>query len=187
MPKIKIKASVAAMLIPFLVSGDIKFTAALLAAAALHELGHIAAMFMTGRPPESITICAFGAVIARKPGLSAHISDLAVYMAGCAVNLICAGAFYLLAPDFSRISAALCIFNLLPLEGFDGYAALESLLASQFSPRTTDRVCKAASMAMLMIIWAAAVYLCLYRARGVYILAMCVYLTAGRLGFRGKD
>lgn len=104
-----------------------------LAACALHELGHYAAIRLLGGRVARLKITCVGAEMA----LSARFPlgparELTAALAGPAVNLLCAGLWAGLGERwccFAGIHLALGLFNLLPVGPLDGGRALGCLLA----------------------------------------------------------
>lgn len=104
-----------------------------LAACALHELGHYAAIRLLGGRVTRLRITCVGAEMA----LSARFPmgparELAAALAGPAVNLLCAGLCAGLGEGwycFAGIHLALGLFNLLPVGPLDGGRVLGCLLA----------------------------------------------------------
>lgn len=103
-----------------------------LAACALHELGHYAAIHLLGGRVSRLNITCVGAEMvlsARFPLGPAR--ELAAALAGPAVNLLCAGLCAGLGERwycFAGIHLALGLFNLLPVGPLDGGRALGCLL-----------------------------------------------------------
>ena len=115
---------------------DTKGTALLcLLACALHETGHIAVMYITGRPPEKITLYGGGMK------LTGGGKSIPVIISGCAVNFLLFAAFYFFTADynlrlFGVINLLTGIFNLIPIRPLDGYNLLEKVSVRLFSPKT---------------------------------------------------
>ena len=107
-------------------------------AAGCHELGHCAALRLTGNAPGRLTLSALGAELAPRRPLS-YAGQLPVALAGPAVSVLCAflaarRGFFL----FAGLSLALGLFNLLPIAPLDGGRALQSLCALAL-PAPLDR------------------------------------------------
>ena len=95
-------------------------------AAALHEAGHLAALFWLEIPVRGLELRATGAVI-RAPLRGAPREAWAL-AAGPAMNLLLAPLFWRLWPLFGRCSLALGLWNLLPLAPLDGGRLLALLI-----------------------------------------------------------
>ena len=106
----------------------------MLMCSALHECGHLAAMFIFRRRPEAVTLYGGGIRITPPRGrMDSFGRDITVLLAGCAVNFLLAGAAYLYKGmgDFVYTNLFLGVFNLLPFGYFDGGRVLEMLCAGR--------------------------------------------------------
>ena len=107
-------------------------------AATCHELGHCAALKLTGNGVARLRLSALGAELTPRRPLS-YSQQLPVALAGPAVSFLCAflaakWGFFL----FAGLSLALGIFNLLPIAPLDGGRAFWSLCALTL-PAPLDR------------------------------------------------
>ena len=122
------------------------FPCALLA-ALLHELGHIAAIYLSGGRVAHIGIYPFGAQIVTGGSLLSYGQSLFVALAGVGVNFVCAlpllfeGAPFLLQ-IFAVCSLGLGMFNLLPLKRLDGGEALYHFCAMLSDPERAGKICR---------------------------------------------
>ena len=120
---------------------------ALLLAAALHELGHLAALRHFGGRISHLTVSPFGAelTIADSARLS-YGAEMIATLAGPAVNLLLAvglgllGSRWELAYVFAGAQLVLGLFNLIPARPLDGGRLLWLLTAWFTEPYTADRV-----------------------------------------------
>lgn len=100
-----------------------------LPAAALHELGHLAALWLVGGHVAGLRLSALGAEL-RLAGPLSYRQELPAALAGpltsVAAALLAAGAGWYL---FAGVSLALGLFNLLPVYPLDGGRAVRSLCA----------------------------------------------------------
>lgn len=115
-----------------------------LSAAALHEAGHLLALFICGAPVRRLKIGALGAVMdVESRQLSYGRESLAV-LAGPLTNLLCAGLLLAPAQRFETLYAfvganlVLGAFNLLPIRPLDGGRMLELLVCWRFGPSAGD-------------------------------------------------
>ena len=130
--------------------------AAVLTAAALHELGHLAAMRHYGVSVRRFRLTALGAEL-DAPSLArlSYGRELAVTLAGVAVNLLCAVLLVLLGLRtwrewpfvFAGAHLVLAAFNLLPVVPLDGARALCLILSFFLGPTAGERVTAAVSIA----------------------------------------
>lgn len=120
-------------------------------AAALHELGHVAAIYLCGGRVERFVLHPFGAEIVSGGRLMSYGQGLAVSLAGIFVNGLCAlpllwqGGPYLVHV-FSACSLGLALFNLLPLKRLDGGEALKNFAGMLFSADSAGIFCKIFSL-----------------------------------------
>lgn len=143
-----------------------------LAAACLHELGHLGAAVMLRIRPAEITVGALGARIGFSAPLLAYRHELLIAAAGPGVNLLCippclwgirclggldgAGEYLLF---FAAASCALAAVNLLPLRTFDGGRILGALCAHCFGDLAAYRVLKISTAFCSILLWGCAVAL----------------------------
>lgn len=157
--------------------------AAVLIAAGLHEAGHLAALRHYGVPVRAIRLTAFGAEIdAPRLARLSYGRELAVVLAGPAVNLLCGGLLALAglwfswecAFLFSGAHLALAAFNLLPVLPLDGGRALYLLAAYFFAPAAGERFCAALSLGCALALCALGAEIALLRGGGwLFLLAAC--------------
>ncbi len=136
----------------------------LAAAIAAHEAAHLCAMAAFGIPVRELRIRAAGLEIEHGTGVSSYSHDAAVSLAGPAASLAL-GALCIFAGGAARgfglPSAILGGFNALPIRGLDGGNALGSLLAGRLPPDRAERISRAVSFAVTLILWAFSVYILL--------------------------
>ncbi len=114
----------------------------------LHELGHIAAMKISGIGFEGIRLYGGGIKIsARGLDFMPKITGIIIYLSGPAVNFILAA---LLKNEARAVNLALGAFNLLPVSYFDGGKILEALVGRKISGTV--------SIVSVMLILSAAAY-----------------------------
>lgn len=114
--------------------------AALLGAAAVHELGHLAALALLGAEVQTISMEACGLNIhcSALDGLFAQcFAALAGPASGVGLFLILRGAGY---PFAAELSLMLSLINLLPVLPLDGGRALQAVLECVFGDYTAYRV-----------------------------------------------
>ena len=96
-------------------------TGLVLSAAALHELGHLAALRLLGGAVTALRISVFGAELAAEGGQLSYGRELAAVLAGPLTNLLAGLALARLGyPAAAGAHLVLCAFNLLPVRPLDG-------------------------------------------------------------------
>ncbi|MFQ8982984.1 MAG: metalloprotease, partial [Evtepia sp.] len=119
-------------------------------AAAVHELGHVAAVKALGGRVASLRLTGVGAVIRpQRPRLFSYWEECLVALAGPAASFLLAlgaaawgrhfggGDAYLLA----GVSLAFGVFNLLPVGPLDGGRILRALTNRWAGPDAGEKVC----------------------------------------------
>ena len=141
--------------------GSLRLLAALLTAAAAHELGHVAAVWCTGRKLNRLTLTALGAELTLE-GESTSVSflqELILSLSGPAANLLLAAALAVSGrfPLLLGTNLLLGCFNLLPVSPLDGGCALFALLSwltsLEWADRLTSLISKGFSLAV--VLWGA--------------------------------
>ena len=113
----------AAVMLYFYTSGKdpLGLSAAILC-CLLHEIGHLAAMFAFGCPPERLTLYAGGFRLTPSfDKLCSRTAEIVILSAGCAVNLLLAAISASVgAKDLALTNLSLAAVNLLPFSSLDG-------------------------------------------------------------------
>ena len=122
----------------------------------VHEVGHLAAVFLWGGSLRDVSVMPFGFHVETSfPRVGSAARDLAVFLSGPAAGLWLAWAAHRLgAQALSQISLLLSIFNLLPVSGLDGGSAARTVLVAAFGDRG-DRLFLFLSRAALLLLIAA--------------------------------
>ena len=152
------------------VSGGISLSAwsALLAAAVLHEGGHLLAARLAGVRVSEVRLDLFGARM-RLAGLLSYRQELVVALGGPAVNLLSA---LLVSPVWAHggeaengwlfiflcASCGLCAVNLLPVQTLDGGRALSCLLSLTVGERAARITLRITTGVVLLFLWLVSVY-----------------------------
>lgn len=93
------------------------------AASMLHELGHIAAVYLCGDKIDSIVFEVYGILIDKHENTS-YFQQIFILLSGPAINIILGIIFAYIPVQwcglFSKVNIVLGIFNLLPINGLDG-------------------------------------------------------------------
>lgn len=149
-----------------------------MAAALLHEAGHLAAMYLLKIKPDSITVYPFGADIVVGQAISSYRDDIIIAAAGCAVNIVLAAVTFAFLPVFSGCCALFAAMNLLPIKSLDGGRILECVLLLKTSSDRAEPLIKAVSFFFIMPLWAASIYLLFYWPNNPTLFFVCVFLFA---------
>jgi len=160
---------------------------AVLAAAAMHECGHLAALRVFRVRVDGVRLGALGAVI-RACGLRrlSYGRELIVTLAGPTVNLFCAPLLASLAARyawkwgylFAGAHALLGVYNLLPVPTLDGGRALWLLIAWRFGPDAGDLAAAVTGLAAALALTALGAYLTVRYGGALFLLAALGLLFA---------
>ena len=134
--------------------------AVILSAAALHEGGHMAALYLLGGRAEGLRVTVFGAELDTDAARLSYPRELAVVLAGPAVNLLC-GLILSALGVWTAAGAhlSLCVFNLLPVRPLDGGRALQLLVSWLAGPEAGERAARRIGAAAALTLCAGAVWL----------------------------
>ena len=160
------------------------------AAAALHELGHVAAMTALGCTPCTLRLTVFGARLhCGGPATQTYWKDFLVAVSGPLCNII-SFSLLLAVGRFSppevwqamRIPAythlAIGAFNLLPVEPLDGGQAVSAVVHRLFAMEKADVIMNFVTFFFLLPLGTAGFFV-LLRSRDNYsLLVLSIYLTA---------
>ena len=152
-----------------------------LLASMMHEIGHLVMLAVFREWPSATVINVFGMRIEKREGTRlSHLQDMAISLAGPAVNLIFGIALWLCfgAVDMAVIHMVIGGFNLLPIEPLDGGQALMSVLRYRLSDADVDRVMMGISvLALVPMLWAALMIL-FHSGYNFTFLAVTLYVAA---------
>ncbi|MCR4614845.1 MAG: hypothetical protein K5756_01665 [Clostridiales bacterium] len=155
------------------------------AAAFLHESGHLVTMFILGDEPDEIALLPTGMRIKRGENTRLSFKQGAlVALSGVAVNLListlmCASNL-LFGPRFDyaiKVNLALAAFNLLPVDSLDGGRALTCLLSCRFDPEKIRKITAVISCAVLFAVGSLGFLLLIRSGYNFTMLLTAVYLT----------
>ncbi|MBQ6626235.1 MAG: hypothetical protein IIX27_02975 [Ruminococcus sp.] len=152
-------------------------TALCMLGAFVHECGHILALILCRVNIKSITFRAFDIVISTGREKN-FLTDLYVTLSGPFSNLIFALLFYHVYYPFFVSNMVLCLFNLLPLETFDGGHALKLLLSRFFTYKTVNLVLLVLTLMFLVPMLVFGILLLFYSKYNYTLLLIALYLLA---------
>ena len=125
----------------YLLDGQGIFALAVIS-AAVHELGHYAALCTFGTKPYLLRLELTGAAMYFDESGLSYGRELAAALAGPAAGLILAlAAAMIKAHALAGVSLVLSLFNLLPIGGLDGGRALTALLSMLTEPHRAHTIC----------------------------------------------
>lgn len=174
----------------FALANGLQMTLLILAVAALHELGHLLALWLFGAPVKGVQIGVFGAVLEADTSRLSYAKELVAVLAGPMTNLLAAvGGRCIGAEDlFIGVNLVLCFFNLMPVEPLDGGRALRLLLCWSLGVNRGEQFARA--VGILSALCLAGILFCLMRESGgsLWLLPpMIGMLLLVRRGFSRKD
>lgn len=152
----------------------------LLAAALLHEAGHVLCAALLRIPFSGLTFRPCGAVMTFDFSGATYGRELCVHLAGPLTGVLSAVCALFVFGDtaayFSGLSVWLAVLNLLPVEGFDGGGVLSCLLAPLLPPQTVYRICRTFSILAVLLLWTAVLWIELRVCAGMALLLFILYL-----------
>ena len=145
--------------------------------AFVHECGHLFMMLCFHKKPKSVKLRIFDIAIEENCEKS-FLSDLLITLAGPLSNLIFAFIFYFISTPLYVCNVTLCVFNLLPIDTFDGGHALYLFLTKKFSHRTSCVILKAFTLIILIPLFVFGIIVLCYSKYNYSMLAISLYLLA---------
>lgn len=158
----------------------------ILAAAVIHELGHLGMLRFFGARILSLRIGILGAVLETDCRNLSYGGELVSVLAGPAVNLLCACLLARFAPGqetFIGIHLVLGGFNLLPIRPLDGGRGLELLVTWLFGPFAGEAVARWVSAAAALLLATVLGWLMWTTGGSLWLLPA----LAGLLGVTGRE
>lgn len=145
--------------------------------ALIHECGHLFSMHCFRTKPTLIKLRFFDIVINAQSHKNTTC-ELLITLSGPAFNLIFACLFFSFSKPLFLINIFCGIFNLLPIESFDGGHALELMLSKRLSAQTVNRIIKALTFVFLLPILFVGISVLLYSRYNYSLLLISLYLVA---------
>lgn len=176
-PMLEVSDSALVMLAALFLFDSENLLPSFLAAAALHELGHLIALRLSGGKLRRLRLTAAGGRMdCVLP--EGRLPCFAVHFAGPAANLAASALFRALGfPLPAGANFVLSVFNLLPICPMDGYACLEALAGG-----AGRRARAVLSLGFAMLLFAAGSYIfCI--GNGISLAVIGTFLTV----FSGKN
>lgn len=167
---------------------SISLLAALLLAVAIHEGGHMGAIWLCGGQVERLVLGLGGMDIRYRCSRDTYGKDAFIALMGPGMNLLSCGVGAFLANRlpwegiylFCGCSALLGFFNLLPALPLDGGVFLRAMLLRRGELEWSDRVLTASSLAVGVLLLCAGIVL-FVSSGGNCTLLVCAGAVLGRL------
>ena len=137
----------------------------ILLAAAAHEIGHVAAVYLVGGEIAQFRLTMFGGELQLlHPERLSYGRELLAVLAGPGTNILCAVVLSRFAGGelldiIVGVHLLLGLFNLLPVRFLDGGRAMELLLSWWTEPITADRWLHGINCAALIICWLLTIFI----------------------------
>ncbi len=132
--------------------------ALLVAAALLHEMGHLLAIRLSGVPVRRVDIEPMGALIVYDDSVCPLNVSMRIAFAGAGMNLLIAAVTLPFALHrvpllfFALANICLAVLNLLPWEKLDGGRLLLNWLLTKYEPDKCERICERVSRVSLLLV-----------------------------------
>ncbi len=190
MKKTKIKIALPSLImgITLIFSGRLTTFSAIVLAAALHELGHIAAARLLKIDFSEFSLSLLGARLKTGSRLISYRDEVLLAASGPFVNIIFFIAFYpqtalsgWLGEFFAYFTAAslfLGLLNLLPISTFDGGRILYASVASKASPALASDILRVLSFICLFGLWCISSYLLIRTGNSLSLFVFSITLFA---------
>ncbi len=145
--------------------------------AIIHETGHLIAMACFGIKPKSITLHAFDISIDADAPKS-EFQDMIITLSGPLINFVFSIIFIGFSMTMCVSNLVIGIFNLLPIDTFDGGHALTLLLNRRLSLYATNLIIKALTFIFLIPFLFFGVMMLFYSKYNYSLLLISLYLLA---------
>lgn len=164
----------------------LRLTLAVVTAAGIHELGHLAAIWLCGGRADGLRLGPLGAEI-RISGRFSYLQDAVIALSGPLAGGLCAATAAAAAEitqsafarDVCAVSTLYTVFNLIPFGSMDGGRALRALSGQIFGPDSSERICLISDILFSAVLLCAGLYV-LFVTGGNYSALLCAVLIVLR-------
>ncbi len=156
----------------------------------LHELGHLLIMSAVGNKPQKVRFEITGMNIFRQQNIKISIkNEILIALGGPLMNLFCLiiSSIFLcvynseITMTFACVNLILMIFNLLPINKFDGGLALYFLLSQKFDNEISIKTLKVTSILSLSLIYVWGIYSFFASGYNFSLIIIAIFLTLSTL------
>lgn len=159
------------------------FVLPLLFAVLIHELGHLAAMWVLDCAPKRVRLVPAAVEITTKIGAGKH--EIFIALCGPAVNLLLFAVLFFNYLAFGNdgyltiglINLLIGVFNLLPVTGLDGGTVLFNLLCRRKDPQKAGLIMRIINLSVALAALIAAITLCFRGQFNLSFFILALYLA----------
>lgn len=159
------------------------FVLPLLFAVLIHELGHLAAMWVLDCAPKRVRLVPAAVEITTKIGGGKH--EIFIALCGPAVNLLLFAVLFFNYLAFGNdgyltiglINLLIGVFNLLPVTGLDGGTVLFNLLCRRKDPQKAGLIMRIINLSVALAALIAAITLCFRGQFNLSFFILALYLA----------
>lgn len=179
----KIRITPGALLLCIVLAlGKSAFFPATLLAAAVHECGHLLAARALSIRLRLLELDLMGAQIYPAGPIPSYRSEAVLAGAGPLFSVLLALALRPFSGEFAALvtssTLSFALFNLLPIEGFDGGRVLSALLHAHLMPRTAGRLLCVTSYLSMLLLFSLSACLLLRFGETMTLAVLCASLFA---------
>ncbi len=189
---LRINISFAAVMTLMLILDESGMCAIGLFCCIVHEAGHIICLLVLGEKPASVELSFYGIKLERKePSILTAAEELAVYIAGPAMNIIFSAVLFPLGARHDGIKTAavisLCVgvFNLIPCRPLDGGNVVFQVISMFTEGERAEKISSDVSVVILIPMAVAGVIM-LFKSGNITLIAVAAYLAAVCISNRRK-
>ena len=190
---LRINISFAAVMTLMLILDESGMCAVGLFCCMVHEAGHILCLVALGEKPASVELSFYGIRLERKkPSILSSVEELAVYIAGPAMNFVLSAVLFSFGSECVGTKTAavisLCVgaFNLIPCRPLDGGNLVCQIISMFCDINTAERVSSNISVITLIPMAVAGVVI-LLRGGNFTLAAVTAYLAVVCISERRKN